>query len=150
MGGTSPTCPLLLWVRSKHPCFDICLTLALLAGRFFHRRRWTRGVHRTIPRPVRRHSRPSRCCQRFAIPCRFWAHRRTIISGSNARIRHVRAVAADRPPDAGTALGSHRGIVRSHAAVWYPTERVWGVQLAGALSIPGACTRNVLGGQGNN
>ena len=46
-------------------------------------------------------------------------------------------MATDRPPDARAAPGSVRRTVRAQAAARYPTERIWGIQLAGAFPISG-------------
>lgn len=103
------------------------LTLACFTGRFFHWRHWTRGIHRTIPRPVRRDPRPSRRGQRSTVPCGVRARRRTVVSRSSARICHLQAVAIDRSPDARIDTGNRRGTVRANATAEYSTKRIWGI-----------------------
>ena len=106
-------------------------------GRFFYRRRRTRGVHRTITRSVRCYPRTGRCGQCPAIPCGVWTRGRTIIRGSDAGIRHLQAVATDRPPGACPDSGNHRRVVRADLTARHSTERIRGLQLAGAVTISG-------------
>jgi len=55
------------------------LTSTHSAARFFHRRRWTRGIYRTLSRPTRHYPRTDQCGQRSTIPRGVGAARRTIV-----------------------------------------------------------------------
>ena len=113
------------------------LTLTYSTGHFFHRWRGTAGIHRTLPRPVRRHSRTGRSSHHSTIPCGVRTPRCTIVRGHHVRICHFQAVATNWPPDTHLDSGSHRGAVRTDATVEYPTEKIWSVQLVGTVPIPG-------------
>jgi len=78
-----------------------------LTGHFFHRWGRTRGIHRTVPRPVRGYPCTSRRGQRSTIPCRVGAGSRTTVPRSDARIRHLQAVATDWSPGTRPGSGNH-------------------------------------------
>jgi len=92
------------------------LTWTYLTGRFFHRWGRTRGIRRTIPRPVRGYPRPGRRGQRSTIPCRLGTGSRTVVSRSDTGICHLQAVAADRTSDARPNSWNHWRTFRADVA----------------------------------
>jgi len=80
---------------------------------FFHRWRWTSGVHRTLSRPVRQFPRTGWCCLRSTIPRGVWTRRRTIIWERDVSICHLQAVATDSPPGSSLDPGDHWGSFRA-------------------------------------
>ena len=103
------------------------LTSTDSTGRFFHQRHWAQGIHRTLPRPVRRYSCTGQCGKRPAIPRRVGTHRRTIVLGRDAGRHHVQVVAAGDPPASYPDSGNRRRIIRANVASQYPPEGIWGL-----------------------
>ena len=111
-------------------------------GRLFHRRRWTSGIHRTLSESVRHHPRTSRRGFRSTILCGVGTRCCTIVRGRDVSVYHFQAVATDNPP--GTCLdpGDRRRTVRADITARCSAERIWALQLASAVSIPGAWVRS--------
>ena len=121
------------------PCTTFLLTSTHSTGYFSH---WRRAIHRTISSQVRQYPRTVWCGSCSAIPGGVRTRRRTSVRGRDASIRHIQTVATDRPTDTYLDPWNRRRTVRADITAGCPKEGIWGLQLAGAVSISGMWTQS--------
>lgn len=101
------------------------LTLLYSAGRFYHRRQWTFGIHRTLSRSACHYPCTDWCGLHFTIPRGVSTRYCTIVQRRDISICHLQGVATDLPPGPCLDPGNHRRAVRASVTAKHPTERIW-------------------------